>query len=222
MEEKITVQRDIGVITQEICEIKSRAQSLALMYAVEIGRRLIEAKAMLPHGEWGKWLAEKVDFTPRSAQNFMLAAKEFGDGESPSLLIFSNTKTFSHLPYTKVLQLLAIPEEEREEFVEKHDLSEMTSKEIAEAIKQRDEARKEAREAAKRAQEAEEAAKGVDALKKELADVVKAAAEAQKQLREAEKDVEAKVAAARSAAEKEAKEKAAKEALKLFDYKEQK
>lgn len=45
--------REIGVITSEIKDICRQARSMALMYAVEIGRRLTEAKEILPHGEWG-------------------------------------------------------------------------------------------------------------------------------------------------------------------------
>ena len=218
MEEMLqSVPRDIEVVTQEICDIKSGAQALAVVYAVEIGRRLIEAKAMLPHGEWGKWLSERVDFTPRTAQRLMLAAEEFGSEKSPLLLMFSNATPVSHLPYSKALELLALPPEDREEFVAEHDLTDMTRKEIADAIKERDEARKEAAEAAKKAKEAEEAVKSVEALKKDLASAVRAADDAQKQLREVEKKTAEQIAAARASAKKEAKEKAERDAKAELD-----
>ena len=38
---------------------------------LSIGQRLIEAKAMLPHGEWLPWLTEQVEFSERTARNFM-------------------------------------------------------------------------------------------------------------------------------------------------------
>ena len=44
--------RDIGIITTEILRLKQDAGNAIL----SIGQRLIEAKAMLPHGEWLPWL----------------------------------------------------------------------------------------------------------------------------------------------------------------------
>ena len=49
-------QRDINVVTTEIKTLCSQAQSMLLLYAIEIGRRLREAKDILPHGEWGAFL----------------------------------------------------------------------------------------------------------------------------------------------------------------------
>lgn len=67
--------RSIEVVTDEIKSLVSSAQSVMLGYAVEIGRRLVEAKDLLPHGEWGKWLREKVEFSQSSANNFMKLLK---------------------------------------------------------------------------------------------------------------------------------------------------
>lgn len=41
--------REIGVITAEIKDLCRQAQTMALLYAVEIGRRLDEAKRALPY-----------------------------------------------------------------------------------------------------------------------------------------------------------------------------
>lgn len=46
---------------------------------IEIGKRLIEAKAQLKHGEWLPWLSEKVEFSETSAQRFMQLAREYGN-----------------------------------------------------------------------------------------------------------------------------------------------
>lgn len=46
--------RDIDVITSEIKELCNAAGKTMLLYAAEIGRRLVEAKEILPHGEWGR------------------------------------------------------------------------------------------------------------------------------------------------------------------------
>ena len=44
-------QRDIEVVTAEIKDICAQARRMMLIYAVEVGRRLDEAKEILPHGE---------------------------------------------------------------------------------------------------------------------------------------------------------------------------
>ncbi len=41
---------------------------------LEVGRQLIEAKVMLPHGHFAQWVADNCGFTLHSAQNFMNAA----------------------------------------------------------------------------------------------------------------------------------------------------
>lgn len=134
--------REIGVITSEIRDICRQAQSMALMYAVEIGRRLAEAKEILPHGEWGKWLKEEVKFSERSARNFMKLFTEYG---SSQLSFFSSDlkrQTFADLPYSKALALLAVPEEEREVFAKEVKAEDLSVRELQEAIKERDEAKK--------------------------------------------------------------------------------
>ena len=55
MSELVTV-RDIQTVTTEIWMIRRQVEQTALSGAIEIGRRLTEAKELLPHGEWGKWL----------------------------------------------------------------------------------------------------------------------------------------------------------------------
>lgn len=142
--------RDIETITGEILEAK-RVGGEAIL---TIGQRLIEAKALLSDGEWLSWLAEKVDFSPRTAQRFMRLAREWSDATA-----------LSHLGASKALALLALPESEREEFLsETHQVNgeekaviDMTSRELERAIKERDEARKAAEQAQADARAAQEA-----------------------------------------------------------------
>lgn len=117
--------RSIETITAEILVYKAQAGAAIL----EIGRRLIEAKEQLEHGEWSCWLKEKVDFSERSAQNFMRLAKEY-----------SNPQLVADLGYTKALALLAVPEEDRETVAREVDAEHCTAQELREAIKARDEA----------------------------------------------------------------------------------
>ena len=103
--------RPIEVITQEIQFYKGQA----CMSMVEIGKRLLEAKQCLPHGAWGEWLKNEVDFSERTAQNFMRIAKEY---TNPQLIADIGNSA------SKAIMLLSMPEEEREEFVgEAHEIN---------------------------------------------------------------------------------------------------
>lgn len=137
---KIAV-RDITVITAEIKDLCRQARTMALVYAVEIGRRLDEAKHTLPHGEWGAWLEREVEFSHSTANNFMKLYEEYG-ARQLSLLgteLSEDSQSFANIPYSRALQLLAIPKEEREEFAKKTE--DMSVKELRNAIKERDRAK---------------------------------------------------------------------------------
>lgn len=74
--------RDIETITGEILELKQDAGEAI----IGIGKRLIEAKEMLPHGEWTPWLEERVEFSERSARNFMKLAREWTNRQTLAVL----------------------------------------------------------------------------------------------------------------------------------------
>lgn len=129
---EIQTQQQINNLTSEILILKQQtAQNI-----IEIGKRLIQVKESLPHGEWGNWLKEKADFTDRTAQRFMKAAREF-----------SNSTSLSGLGSSKLFALLDLPQEERENFIEQpHEIEgktktvdEMTTRELQKVIKEKKE-----------------------------------------------------------------------------------
>lgn len=134
--------KDIEAITGEILEAQRKGGEAVLT----IGRCLIEAKAMLPHGEWLPWLSERVGYSAKTAQNFMRLAREF-----------SNPQSLADLGATKALKLLALPADEREKFVADHNVIDMTTRQLETAIRERDEAVKAAQTAKADAAAAEEA-----------------------------------------------------------------
>ncbi len=207
------ISRDINTITGEIKEIQNRTHVLALVYAVEIGRRLIEAKSILKHGEWAGWLSENVNFSQKTAQNLMKVCEEYGGPNAPSYMAFSNSNLISNLPYTKALNLLAVPAEEREEFVQENNVLEMTSSELRKAIKERDEAREEARRAQEAVAAGQKAVEDANALREES---LLATARAQELIEAAEKRAKESVeeAEAAKAAAKQKQEKAINNAVK--------
>lgn len=142
--------RTIEIITDEILDAKRTGGEAILT----IGRCLIEAKDMLPHGEWLPWLNERVELSERAAQRFMRLAREW-----------SNPTALSDLGATKALTLLALPVEEREQFMaETHQVDgqeknviDMSARQLEQAIRERDEARKAAEAAKADASAAEQA-----------------------------------------------------------------
>lgn len=142
MSEELT--RNIDDITNEIQVLKTEAQYMAVRYICEIGKKLTEAKAMLPRGEWAEWLQDKVEFSQRTATDFMRIYKEYGSDQIS--LFGGNSQAIANLGYTKALQLLAIPAAERESFVEENNVDELSTRQIDELIKERNEALKKAEE----------------------------------------------------------------------------
>ena len=209
-------QRDISTVTTEIRTLHRQAQRMILGYAIEIGRRLTEAKEMLPHGQWGDWLKTEVEFSQSTAQNFMRIFAEYGDSQT-SLFGDAKSQTLGNLPYTHALKLLAVPAEEREEFVEEHHVDELSSRELEKLIRERDEARAAQaaleEEAAAAAFELEDMKEKLEGAERDLeaaetawkAEEAAMQAEVEKAKTEAEKRLADAAAAAESA--KKAKEK---------------
>jgi len=110
-----------------------------LTNAIEVGKRLKEAKALLPHGEWGKWLVESVSYSQRTANRLMQLFEEYGDKLFASTDDggSSNSSALTNLTYYQALLLLGIPEDEREKFILQHDVEDMTIRELDQALKER-------------------------------------------------------------------------------------
>ncbi|MBR1660164.1 MAG: DUF3102 domain-containing protein [Oscillospiraceae bacterium] len=143
-----------GGRTLEVIGAEIREHTAALEYharatiweAVEIGRRLAEAKDLCRHGEWEGFISKETAFTARHANNLIRVFEGYG-AEQKSLFgpELANRKTFSDLSFSKALALLSIEDEgEREEFALVHDVESMSTRELKEAIRQRDEARQKA------------------------------------------------------------------------------
>lgn len=140
--------RPLAVIEAELDMLKHDTQQkerALLSNYIEMGRRLVEAKAQLPHGEWGAWLKKK-EYSQSTANNFMLLFREYGDEQQSLWGAQAKSQTFEKLTYSKALRLLAIPDEdEREKFAVENDVEHMSIRELNEALKARNEAEDEAR-----------------------------------------------------------------------------
>lgn len=238
--------RPLAVIEAEldVLEQDTRRKETALIENyIEVGRRLEEVKAQLPHGEWGSWL-ESRGYPQAKAVKLMKVFRAYGKEQQSLFGGEAKSQAFANLGFHKLVQLLAIEgEEDREQFVAEHDVEHMSTRELERALREREEALEAAaaakeevqglrREAdqAKKAQEkaAAKAQRLQDALSKANAAAQEAEAEHAKMLQELEElrnrpvqaDTEA-VEAARKAAIEEMTGKVdkAKEAKKKAEDK---
>jgi len=137
---ELLIQRTPQLIAAEIRHIHLETQRIVLNNAIEIGRRLMEAKSLLPHGEWTGWLLDSVEYSQSTANNFMKIFQEYG-ADQITMLEERNTKhpIYDRLTYSKAIALMAIPEEERPEYIETHPIDDLSVRELKEAIRSKEE-----------------------------------------------------------------------------------
>lgn len=133
-------QRSLATITAEIRAYQDAARRMAITYCIEVGRRLVEAKSMVSHGEWGSYLREELGFSQSRANDLMRIFEAYAadqmrlDGDN------LKNQAFGNLTYTQALALLALPsEEEREAFVEEHDMTQISTRQLQEELRRRGE-----------------------------------------------------------------------------------
>ncbi len=144
------------VIGAEIRMYVDAGRRVTTLCAIEIGRRLVEAKELLSHGEWLPWLKRETEFSERSAQNYMKIFNEYGAAQLGLFGPETNTQTFADLPISKALLLLSVPESEREEFAADVNAEGISTRELEEAIAARKAAEQRAADAERALHEAEE------------------------------------------------------------------
>lgn len=198
MSEIAVVNRNADTLAAEINGIKEQVRATMVTGAIEIGRRLKEAKSLVPYGEWGAWLKENVDYSERTAQNMMRIADEYGRGEPQAL---------AQISVTQAVLLLGVPAEEREAFAESHDIGGMSTRELQAAV---DALKAEKERMQLTIDELMGAVQNTEADKGEVAQMEAKVKEAQAQLHEAETR---HAAALRAEGEKLKHEKAARDKL---------
>lgn len=136
-------RRTPDLIAGEIIAIKAQTGKILLVSVVEVGRRLAEAKEIIPYGEFGQWLAEAVNYSEATAYKLMRIAEEYG----PALSAYSgdsvNAAPVFRLGYSQAYALLGLPAEERAEFIAELDLEEITVSGLKKAVEERNKAREE-------------------------------------------------------------------------------
>lgn len=144
--------RNTSLIALEINSIKEQTQKIFLLSSIEIGRRLVEAKQLVPHGEWGKWLEDSVSYSQRTANNLMKIYEEYGQDHLALQGEINHSQAIAKLNYTQAVALLSIPSDEREDFINEHDLESMSTRELQQAIKEKKELEKKLKLSEKKAE----------------------------------------------------------------------
>ncbi|WP_338125747.1 DUF3102 domain-containing protein [Pseudoflavonifractor phocaeensis] len=142
---------------QTLQTMHTKAMQITLGLSIEIGRRLVELKAKVRHGEWGAYINQNFSYSRSTANNLMRTFEEYGAPQQSMFGPEANSQALGNLSYTKAVQLLAIPAEEREAFVEENHVEDMSTRELDKAIRERNEARAAAEHAAADQRAAEQA-----------------------------------------------------------------
>ena len=114
------VAADINAVKSHASAVFRAAVDEGKRSCILIGKLLEEAKSLVPHGEWGAWLKENVDYSESTAQNLMRCYREFGDEQIDFFSGVSDADFFSILTQSQMLELLALPKDQRRGFVEDH------------------------------------------------------------------------------------------------------
>lgn len=173
---EITLSNNLSQIELEI----RHHQKLAGESIWEIGRRLNHVKENnLTHGQFGEWV-EKQGIKIREAQRFMKVAKEV-----------PNTTTLSHLGATALYLIATLPEEEKQEQIEKIEQGDSPTVRELEEVKKKLRLKDQSLEAVKGELERAKAVKPIEKVieKEVIPDDYKATQNLNKQLLDKNKDL---------------------------------
>lgn len=129
-EYQIVQERTLPVIASEILQIERDVYATATDGAIQIGRKLREAKEKVEHGQWENWCKENLNYSKSRAEKFMQIAVNYGDENSA----YAKTVTSTEVSISKALELLKVPEEEVEKFVEEYDVEDISVRGLREEI----------------------------------------------------------------------------------------
>lgn len=213
MNNDIIVMRNETVIAAEINTIKRQVARNCLSAAIEIGRLLQEAKALVPFGQWGEWLERNCAYSQSTANNLMRLCEEYGEQAQIGFFEENNLEIFGNLTPSQAVALLGLPKEERREYVESHDMDETSVRDIQEEIRARKAAEDKLAAAEQSASEqAENARRLAEQLSAAQKQAEKAAAAEDERVKAAVKEEEKKL---KEKLEAEAEKKLAAETAKL-------
>lgn len=128
-------------IGEEIRSLTYQAKCMTVYFGVEIGRRLVEAKELVGHGGWGNFVQNETEFSQATASRFMKVFEAYGADQIGIFGAEAKSSTLQNLSISNALRLLAVPEEERENFALAVDAEHISARELEKVIRERDQAR---------------------------------------------------------------------------------
>lgn len=135
------LERTPKQIGKEIRSLTYQAKCMTVYFGVEIGRRLVEAKELVGHGGWGNFVQNETEFSQATASRFMKVFEAYGADQIGIFGAEAKSSTLQNLSISNALRLLAVPEEERENFALAVDAEHISARELEKVIRERDEAR---------------------------------------------------------------------------------
>ena len=179
-------ERTLKVIGTEIREhvvLMEYHKRGSIMEAIEIGRRLQEAREKAKHGEWMGFLERETPFSHDKANNLIKVFEAYGSPQkSLSDAAVANSDTYRNLNYSQALIMAAMEPDEREAFMLKNDVENMSVRALKEAIQERNAAQGEIETLKKKLAEAQKSDEGtalrIASLEEQLDDARAAAEQA--------------------------------------------
>lgn len=135
---ELQIQRTPQLIGSEIRSLTVQAKKMTIWFGIEIGRRLVEAKELVGHGEWMKYLEEQTEFSQSQANRLMRVFNEYASKQTSIFGAETNSSTLNNLSISNALRLLAVPEEDREEFALEHDVEHLSTRELEKLLKEKE------------------------------------------------------------------------------------
>ena len=228
---ELTEKRTPEIIGAEIRALSVQCNTMRVQYAIEIGRRLCEAKDLCKHGEWLDFLKRETAYSQPKASRLMQIYREYAADQIGIEGAEAKYSTLNNLSISNALKLLDLPEEERESFALEHDAEHMSARDMEAIVKVRTAELEEQKEIAERSRR--EDAEALKLSEQERAKVEEQLKRIQQELREIEarpqpvaverdeKAIEEAVQAERERAEAEKKEAEKDFRKKLKELKEQ-
>ena len=181
-------ERTTAIIGAEIRTLSVQCNTMRVQYAIEIGRRLCEAKELCKHGEWLDFLKNETEYSQPKASRLMQIFKGFAADQGNLFGAEPKYSTLNNLSVSNALRLLELPEEEWESFAKEVDAEHLSARDLEALVKERT-AEIEAK-ARKWEEQAGEYASQINDLQNDVQDALKqrndeeqARAEAEEQLR---------------------------------------
>jgi len=156
---------------------------------------------MVDPKDWEKYIWDNFQYKTTTIENWMAMYREYNTDQTAFFKRLQDSEVFGKLSYTKLYELIKIPAEERLEFVEQNHVEDMSTRQLQQAIKERDEARKKLGESEDKLLDAEA---NLEDAKWDLEKAKSRATDAEKESKEL-RDKAAKAEKAKSAAEADLK-----------------